>query len=630
MDVQPSSIPSNSTWILSLLPKELPGQVRTKRGSSLIIRSLIEQLPLTDGTTAKEFFAPSVNAEENNYIAFQWEKPGERGFDRIRDQEGDPRAVRVRVITEEEAHKLAEDIRERLATGLRQELQQQKTELQQKQTQADRLIEEGIKAKLDEINTRASALERRELAAQKQETKLKANLAEQEAQLLAELEQKQKSLAQWEQSIQVLSDSLIASKAEAQKIFDAVEPYRLAAPRVKERTAPAEVLPLPKNLAQRWAEMLKASGLLLPRNIAVSYLLSLVSACHSGSLVLLNGPVGVGKTSIIRTSAKMLGGMSKIIPVRPAWLDPSDLLGFFDPLNETFRTSPFLSALRDAKTQPDRLCLVCLDELNLAKIENYGADILSSLEYSRSTQKEKLFEVRDDKNGLLLYSSSIETQLWEEARFLHEMSDCTHPQTQRLTHIQTLLKDYPSTFTLSPNLVLLGTLNSDETTYDLSPKVVDRSYVITYPSADLGKPSTMEENLKSALAVLSIASLRQAVDSVEEFDPASDEWRLILKWNEQYLSTLGIPLGHRVRRDYQVFHAVSTILGLSSKDCLGHFLFTKLLPRISFFKNDSATEICNKWLQELAKYESYDPGNILFQLHQQLQDKRRGNVRYWT
>ncbi|MBA3921535.1 MAG: AAA family ATPase, partial [Nostocaceae cyanobacterium] len=229
-------------------------------------------------------------------------------------------------------------------------------------------------------------------------------------------------------------------------------------------------------LGLQWNEMLHSSGLPLPKYIGTSYLLALVSALYSGSLILLNGSVGVGKTSLIRHSADLLAGRNKIIPVRPAWLDPSDLLGFFDPLSEIFRPSPFLTALKDAKNYSEQIYLVCLDELNLAKIENYGADLLSSLEYSRSEH---------GKQSLQLYSESIETELWEEAKQLNEEQQRDSKQSQRLRRIQNFLKDYPANFIIPRNIVLMGTLNADETTYDLSPKVIDRSFVITYPPANL-------------------------------------------------------------------------------------------------------------------------------------------------
>lgn len=630
--------PTAETWILliPLISGKLPGRIekRTTTGN-YHIEPLINFV-CKDTKLAKPFFAfesdVNKNLESKQYVTFRWNEPGNRRFIRSRNEFGEPQAVEVEVTTEEEANQLADEIREKISIALSEQLEKQQAELDKQKSRLEQTIEERISDRKNEIDEIARKLDRRQSEIQNQEARARAELDKQKAQLLAELEQARKQLFIQEQSIKLSEASLVESKEELRQLFKELEPYRLAVPcNIKEQTAQSpEILVLPENLAQQWTTLLEASGLVLSQNIANSYLLSLVSACYSGSIVLLNGPVGVGKTSIIKNSAKLLNGTSKIIPVRPAWLDPSDLLGFFDPLSETFRPSPFLTALKDAKTQGDRLCLVCLDELNLARIENYGADLLSSLEYSRSRQKEQSFSSDDGQQGLLLYSPSIETQLWEEARFLHELTDRTHEQTQRLKHIQTLLNDYPSTFTLSPNLVLLGTLNSDETTYDLSPKVIDRSYVITYPPANLTRKTAA--NIGSATtAILSITALHQVISSAEEFNQKSNEWQLILRWNQQYLSALGIPLGHRASREYQVFHTVATILGLSSRDCLGHFIFTKLLPRISFFKNDITSELFNRWLQELEQaYKSYDPGDVLPQLSKQMQDKRRANVRYWT
>jgi hypothetical protein len=633
---------TEDSWVVlaPLLSGRLPGRVdRVATTGNLYIKSLIP-LSYRDGSSAHIFFAFQENVKgiqgllrPGDIVTFLWSEPGQRRHIRARNEYGEPQAVEVEASKDSEVNQLVKDFQERLSTELRQELERWKVELQTQQDKLDQLIAERIKDKVEEINKQKVELQEETAKVQQQEAKLKADFEEQEAQLLAELEQKQQSIASWEQSVKSFADSIEGAKTEINHLRKAIEPYRLAVPLSVEEQPPqpSEVSPLPQNLAENWGAMLEAVGLLLPQNIATSYLLSLVSACYSGSIVLLNGPVGVGKTSIIKNSAKLLDGTSKIIPVRPAWLDPSDLLGFFDPLSETFRPSPFLTALKDAKTQCDRLCLVCLDELNLARIENYGADLLSSLEYSRSRQKEQSFSNNDERQGLLLYSPSIETQLWEEARFLHELTDRTHEQTQRLKHIQTLLNDYPSTFTLAPNLVLLGTLNSDETTYDLSPKVIDRSYVITYPPANLTKTSAAADISSATTAILSITALQQAIASAEEFNQKSNEWQLILRWNQQYLSVLGIPLGHRASREYQVFHTVATILGLSSRDCLGHFIFTKLLPRISFFKNDITSELFNRWLQELEQaYKPYDPGDVLPQLSKQMQDKRRANVRYWT
>ena len=605
MELKPNEPVDNSMWILALLPERLPGYVSDKKfGGQLIIRSLIAGLPLSDGTSVQRFFAHTGNANVNDYVTFCWKNPGERVYDQTQQKYRDPLAVNVQVVEENESKQIVDDIRKIFATELQLQLEQQQYQLQQEREiltqQAQEIAQQRTQDLRDELNHKAQDLFQKEIFINKE---------------CQRLDEQQKHI------------ELRAAEAEkAEYLWVALKPYRLAIPLVSEdeNSIITESCPLPKNLGQQWNQMLHSTGLALPNHVAVSYLLSLVSAFYSGSLILLNGSVGVGKTSLIRQSADLIGGKSNVFPVRPAWLDSADLLGFFDPLSETFRPSPFLTALKDAKKQPDRLHLVCLDELNLAKIENYGADLLSSLEYSRFEQV---------KQNLLLYSESIETELIEEARLLDEEQARDSKQAQRLKRIQNLLKDYPSNFPIANNLVLLGTLNSDETTYDLSPKVIDRSFVITYPLADLKLEIVSEPlNPHSICKDISVSNLLTAIN--ERIDRKPEVWETIVKWNAQYLSQLGIPLGHRAKRDYAVFNAAANCLGLTNNECLGYFITTKLLPRISFFKDsaynqDNRDKLCRDWFNELDTYQNFGVSEILNQLREQLDDERRRNVRYW-
>ena len=62
------------------------------------------------------------------------------------------------------------------------------------------------------------------------------------------------------------------------------------------------------------------------------------------------------------------------------------------------------------------------------------------------------------------------------------------------------------------NMILLGTLNSDETTYDLSPKVIDRSYTITYPIADFNQlPKQVTNQAATQINSISSSKLRQVL-----------------------------------------------------------------------------------------------------------------------
>jgi 5-methylcytosine-specific restriction endonuclease McrBC GTP-binding regulatory subunit McrB len=80
------------------------------------------------------------------------------------------------------------------------------------------------------------------------------------------------------------------------------------------------------------------------------------------------------------------------IPVRPDWMDNKGLLGYYNLLDEKYYSTPFLRILLEAKDHPEKPYFIILDEMNLAKVEQYFSDFLSIME-SRTTgdpQGEKL------------------------------------------------------------------------------------------------------------------------------------------------------------------------------------------------------------------------------------------------
>jgi hypothetical protein len=401
-----------------------------------------------------------------------------------------------------------------------------------------------------------------------------------------------------------------------------------------KHTYQSQAWDLPENFGNEWESKLGNNGLYVTKQIANSYLVSIFSALYLGRLVLLNGTVGVGKTSIIKHSATILGGKSNIIPVRPAWLDPTDLLGFYDPLQEIFRPAPFLSSLNEARKTENILHLICLDELNLAKIENYAADVLSQLEYSRTN--------KDNDSGLILYSQDLWENLRNECKYLYEKKEnLDFKNQQRLKILRNLFYNYPSyQFTIPRNLVLLGTLNSDETTYDLSPKLIDRSFIITYPPASLDnltfatpqQPSQDSQSVEHQY--LSTQSIIDKINNTQEEvfkkEQALANWKKLLSWNQEYFCKyqLGRPLGYRLGKDYQVFTTVALSLGFSEEESFAYFIFTKILPRIYFFKEDEKSNQFQSWFKELEIYRDYDLGNILDNLQKQLENQQIQLVRY--
>lgn len=243
-------------------------------------------------------------------------------------------------------------------------------------------------------------------------------------------------------------------------------PRRLRAPRVEPHLALHHALTL--------------RGLTYSRNHIHRYLAATRAARRVGALVLLAGTTGTGKSAIARTSSLLIKGAScGEVAVRPEWLQASDLLGYVDPLRGLFSSSEFVAKIREAARRFDDTdasdavppYVLLLDEMNLARIESYGADLLSVLE--QVDQR--------DARVLQLYPS-IQTKLWLEE--YHSLSnDCEGEALDRYRDLKAFFDEAESEemahlLSLPPNLVIVGTLNTDQHTASISPKVIDRSFVL--------------------------------------------------------------------------------------------------------------------------------------------------------
>ena len=228
------------------------------------------------------------------------------------------------------------------------------------------------------------------------------------------------------------------------------------------------------------------------------------SSLHSlpKPFILLAGISGTGKTRFVTEQAKLSAvqhGLKEgdnycLVPVRPDWHEPSDLLGYISRINGTsYIATPFLKFIVKAMVaavdsvnggtiQWKPLADVppfwlCLDEMNLAPVEQYFADYLSIL------------ETREWKNGD--YSSEA---LLPSDTLKHLACSGIDTSSEPLDVLwQVLFKDVPCDFKddlckyyksngipLPPNLIVAGTVNMDETTHGFSRKVIDRALTIDF------------------------------------------------------------------------------------------------------------------------------------------------------
>lgn len=106
---------------------------------------------------------------------------------------------------------------------------------------------------------------------------------------------------------------------------------------------------------------------------------SFVAGMAASKLLILEGISGTGKTSLPYSFSRYLSNPSTIVSVQPSFRDRTELLGYFNEFSKRFNETEFLRALYEANYRPDPT-LIVLDEMNLARIEYYFAEMLSVLE----------------------------------------------------------------------------------------------------------------------------------------------------------------------------------------------------------------------------------------------------------
>ncbi|AGC42120.1 hypothetical protein MYSTI_00771 [Myxococcus stipitatus DSM 14675] len=173
--------------------------------------------------------------------------------------------------------------------------------------------------------------------------------------------------------------------------------------------------------------------------------------CHPHKrFVILAGLSGTGKTALVRHYARVycaaldldLEKHLEVVAVSPDWKDPTGLLGYYNALHETptFQVEPTLRLLLSAARNPSKPYFLLLDEMNLARVEQYFAPFLSSME-----------------SGLPIA--------------LHGQDSPVNGVPHRLA--------WPR------NLFIAGTVNMDETTFPFSDKVLDRAFTLEFWDVNL-------------------------------------------------------------------------------------------------------------------------------------------------
>lgn len=208
-----------------------------------------------------------------------------------------------------------------------------------------------------------------------------------------------------------------------------------------------------------------------------------LTAIKSKPFLLLAGISGTGKSRIVRELARACWEVGsdeyraqkpsnfEMVQVKPNWHDSSELIGYVSRINgEKFIVGPFLKFLVKALQNPDIPHFLCLDEMNLAPVEQYFAEYLSVVESRR---------VNED--GEVETDPIVDFEATDAYKSLIDQLFVGNEDERRAY----LTEENGKRLTLPANLIVVGTVNMDETTFSFSRKVLDRAMTIEMNEVDL-------------------------------------------------------------------------------------------------------------------------------------------------
>ena len=312
------------------------------------------------------------------------------------------------------------------------------------------------------------------------------------------------------------------------------------------------------------------------KNIIEMFLRSL----QTNTLSILSGPSGTGKSSLIAAFAQALQSSSaSIIPVQSSWTDNQDLLGYFNTIERRYVPTPFLEAMLAAR-ESDGLHLICLDEMNLSHIEYYFAELLSA---------------REQGGRINLYPDRYRVEAIETIEEYGSIDSPSRDDRERYRNAIELLK-YPSRLDIPENVRFVGTINMDHTVKPLSPKVIDRSFIIelSYQRPTLEQIDDLESHPTTGKIAFSLSEFSDNHLSVAEI---IDDSRWLVNLSDKLDIIPDAKINSRSERQIAGYLQVGPY---STDDTLDQLIQSKLLPRIHFSSNnEEAMAVCETFLSEL-------------------------------
>ena len=412
-------------------------------------------------------------------------------------------------------------------------------------------------------------------------------------------------------------------------------------------------------------ENLQDSGKLIPPRYDSAILDSrnyaYMAAIKTKPFLILGGFSGTGKSLLVKrlafatcpcdgvlNTSETSPGNYLLVSVKPNWHDATDITGFRSSVNRNYYVTDFMRFLVKAKHHPEVPFFVCLDEMNLAPVEEYFADFLSVIESRKRKQDGTVVtdaivpasvfnanDYADDFNIFLQLGLKPINQVKDITEFTAKIKKAEEDESDFFEQSWLVDELKRDGLTIPQNVVIVGTVNMDDTTNSFSRKVIDRAMTFetivgkfdkTYFDSDV-KLGYVKNYCKGAFF---ISDEVRATEMLEEgrFELPEDEKMLIINFINSINSDLsGTPfkISYRILNEtillYRAKRQIAELLKEEHEDGVNinvdlnsifdDVLMQKVLPRIEgdYEKCDaclvklSARADRNNWEQSYDKIE---------------------------
>lgn len=284
-----------------------------------------------------------------------------------------------------------------------------------------------------------------------------------------------------------------------------------------------------------------------------------VASMGTARIIILQGISGTGKTSLPYAFGKFVGLDTSVVSVQPSWRERTELYGYFNEFTKKYTETDFLRAVYEANFYRDPH-LVILDEMNIARVEYYFAEMLSILEIPRvEEQRIDMVAAMWDNDPVLIKGGTIP---------------------------------------ISDNLWFVGTINNDDSTFAVADKVYDRAIPIDLNSrADAFVCETTEQ------VRISTDHLRALFDEAKKTYPVSQEMLDKLEdFNAYLIKNFRLAFGNRIMKQINDFVPCFIACGGTEIGAIDFIVAKKVLRKFESlslgFMKDELTK-CSAYLDKL-------------------------------